>query len=183
MSVFDTSMLLWIDETGFDCRNAIRKYGYGIRGQPPQDRTLVLRGKRYSAIGVLSTEGLKDVYITDDSVDGDTFVHFLRHTLLPILMPFDGQNPNSVVIMDNASIHHIDEVIELLTAVGALVKFLPAYSPDLNPIEEVFAQVKQFIQASTSPIYMSASPVALILTAFSVSVSNCQAYIHHAGYD
>ena len=152
ISVIDTSMLLWIDETGFDGRNTIRKYGYGIRGQPPQDWALALRGKRYSAIGVLSTEGVQDVYLTDDSLDGDKFTHFLRHNLLPILMPFDGQNRNSVVIMDNASIHHVEEVIELLTGAGALVRFLPAYSPDLNPIEEVFADVKHFLQANNSLI-------------------------------
>ena len=82
ISVFNTSMLLWIDETRFDGRSTIRKYGYGIRGQPPHDQTLVLRGKRYSAIGVLSTEGVQDVYLTDDSVDGDTFSpsQFVAHS-------------------------------------------------------------------------------------------------------
>jgi len=48
------------------------------------------------------------------------------------------------MIMDNASIHHVDPVVELITAAGALVRFLPPYSPDLNPIEEVFAEVKHF---------------------------------------
>ena len=183
MSVFDASMLLWIDKTGFNRRNGIRKYGYGIRGQP-QNRTLLLKGKRYSAIGVMSTEGVQDVYLTDDSVDGDRFVYFLRHCLLPILMPFDGQSRNSVVIMDNASIHHVEEVIELLTAVGVLVRFLPAYSPDLNPIEEVFAEVTHFLQANNSLLDTCMSPEALILMAFnSVTASNCQAYIHHSGYN
>lgn len=46
---------------------------------------------------------------------------------------FDGQSPHSVVIMDNASIHHINSVIHAINVVGALVRFLPPYSPDLNP--------------------------------------------------
>ena len=47
----DSSIVLWIDETGSDRRNALRKYGYHIRGQPPQDHQLKLRGIRYSAVG------------------------------------------------------------------------------------------------------------------------------------
>ena len=56
----------------------------------------------------------------------------------PTLMPFNGLNPKSIVIMDNGSIHHIDEVIAKITAVGVLVWFLSPYSTDLNPVEEVF---------------------------------------------
>ena len=111
--MFNTSMLLWIDETGCDLRNALRKYGFGIRGLQPQDYSLKLRGKRYSAIGILSTEGIKDVYIAEGSVDGETFLDFIRRCLIPVLVPFDGLSPNSVVVMDNASIHHVDSVVEI----------------------------------------------------------------------
>lgn len=65
-------------------------------------------------------------------------------------MPIDGRNHNSVVTMDNASIHKVEEVVELLTSVGVLIRFLPAISPDLNSIEEVFAEVKQYLQAISS---------------------------------
>ena len=54
-------------------------------------------------------------------------------------MPFDGHNPHSVVILDNCSIHHIPEIVHMIQEVGALVHFLPPYSPDLNPIEEAFS--------------------------------------------
>ena len=98
-------------------------------------------------------------------------------------MPFDGRNPNSVVIMDNVSIHHVDAVVELLTSVGALVRFLPAYSPDINPIEEVFAEVKHYLQANSMLFDSSMTPTATILQAFnSVSMQNCQSYIKNAGY-
>jgi len=73
--------------------------------------------------------------------------------MLPIVMPFDGINPNFVVVMDNALIYHVDEVVELLTSVGVLVKFLPLYSPDINPIEEVFAEVKHYLQANNWTIH------------------------------
>jgi len=71
MAVLDSSTIVWIDETECDRRNALRKYGYGIRGQTPQDYQLKLRGVRYSAISILSTEGINDVYITEGTVNGD----------------------------------------------------------------------------------------------------------------
>jgi len=60
ISYYDPSMIVWVDETGCDLRNAMRKYGYGIRGMTPQDYTLKIRGKRYSAVGILTTEGVED---------------------------------------------------------------------------------------------------------------------------
>ena len=84
------------------------------------------------------------------------------------------------MIMDNASIHHVDPVVELITAAGALVRFLPPYSPDLNPIEEVFAEVKHFLEENE---FTSGSPESAILLAYnSVSADHCLNFIRHAGY-
>ena len=97
-------------------------------------------------------------------------------------MPFDGVNSHSVVILDNASIHHLAAVQELINSVGALIKFLPPYSPDLMPLEEVFAEVKQQI-TDYNHTMQSTEPTVLITQAFSsVSVSNCLSYVRHAGY-
>ena len=80
--------------------------------------------------------------------------------------------------MDNVSIHHVDIVVELLTSVGALVRFLPTYSPDINPIE-VFAEVKYYLQANSRLLDSFMTPTTIILQAFnSVSTENCQ----NAGY-
>lgn len=182
MMYFDPRMILWVDETGFELRNTFRKQGYGIRGMPPRDYVLELRGKRYSSIGILSSEGIEDVYITETTVNGEVFLDFVRRCLLPLLLPFDGHNEKSVVILDNASIHHVDYVVDTIQSVGALVRFLPAYSPDFNPTEEVFAEVKHWIRTN-SLIYQSTSPRSTILMAFSsVSKQNCLSYIAHAGY-
>ena len=75
MVVFHYSMMLWIDETGCDRRNALHKYAYGIRGQRPRDHQLQARGVRYSAIGVLSSDGINDVYIAEGSVNGTFCSH------------------------------------------------------------------------------------------------------------
>lgn len=58
----------------------------------------------------------------------EVFCDFIERNLLPNLLPFDGTNSNSIVILDNASIHHTKRVVELINSVGALVHFLPPYS-------------------------------------------------------
>ena len=128
-------------------------------------------------------DGVQDVYITENSVNGDIFLDFLYTQLLPLLMPFDGINHNSIVVMDNASIHHVDAAVDAICGVGALVRFLPAYSPDLNPIECVFGEVKQFLQANNLLLETSLSMPSILLMAFqSITVDNCREYIKFSGY-
>ena len=138
ISIYDPAMFIWMDETGCDKRNTIRKYGYSIRGRPLCDQRLLVRGTRYSAIPIVSLSGIHDVYLAEGTMNGDRFVHFLRVCLLPNLLPFNGVNPRSVVIMDNASIHHVEEVRDLIEVqAGAKLLFLPPYSPDLNSAEGI----------------------------------------------
>ena len=111
---------------------------------------LFVYGKRISGIGILTTQGIEDVYIVEGSVNGAVFIQFIQRCLLNVIQPFNGSNHNSVVVFDNASIHHLSTVFDLITAAGALVSFLPPYSPDLNPIEEAFSKVKAYI--SKAPI-------------------------------
>ena len=65
---------------------------------------------------------------------------------MPILQPFNGSNERSVVVTDNASIHHVHQMATLIQATGAILRFLPSYSPDFNPLEESFAKLKAFIK-------------------------------------
>jgi len=67
-------------------------------------------------------------------------------SLLPQLLPFSGSNSHSVVIMDNCSVHHVSEVVKMTEEVGAMVHFLPLYSPDFNPIELAFSKVKKSLK-------------------------------------
>ena len=95
-----------------------------------------------SAIAVMSVQGLLDCKVVHESVDGDVFYDFVHTHLIPHLQPFDGCNPHSVVILDNASVHHVEEAVKAIEEVGAIVHILPPYSPDLNPIEEAFSKIK-----------------------------------------
>ena len=143
----------------------------------------VVYGRRISAIGVLTTKGIEDAYLVEGNINGDTFLQFIRRSLLNIIQPFNGSNPKSVVILDNASIHHIDAVLDMIIATGALVRFLPPYSPDLNPIEEVFSQVKSYIRDNEIIYQTTKKPQLIIVSAFaSITTQDCQNYIKHAGY-
>lgn len=184
ISVYDPSMFIWLDETGCDRRHMIRKYGYSIRGIPLCDQRLLLRGKRYNAIPILSLEGIHDLYLAEGSMNGDRFAQFVRDCLVPHLLPFNGVNPRSVVIMDNASIHHVDEVTDLIeTQAGAKLCFLPPYSPDLMPVEGIFSQAKSIMKSCDRLFEVFSSPRSLIAMVFGmITKEDCHGHISHCGY-
>ena len=183
ISIYDPSMFIWIDETGCDRRNSIRKYGYSVRGITPRDHRLLLRGARVSGIAVMSLEGMQDVQLVEGTVDGDKFKEFVTSTLIPILNPFDGSNPHSVVVMDNCAIHHCDEIGSLIEAAQAKLIFLPPYSPDLMPLEESFSKVKNILKGNDELFQIFTSPRALLAMAFGmITPEDCYGYVRHSGY-
>ena len=76
------------------------------------------------------------MYIAEGSVDGETFLDFIRRCLIPVLVPFDGLSPNSVVVMDNASIHHVDSVVETILSVGAPAPLFSRHKPHRRSVWE-----------------------------------------------
>ena len=183
ISMYDPDMLVWIDETGSARRNSIRQYGYSLRGMPARVHQLQVGGRRLSAIPVLTTSAIEDVYVTSDSVDGTKFEEFLFQCLLPIILPFNGINHHSVIVMDNASIHHLERVQDLITGIGARLMFLPPYSPDLMPLEEVFSKVKAVLKANDNLYLVTSTPELMIKLAFAtVTPKDTLGYIKHAGY-
>ena len=183
ISVFDPNMLVFVDETGCQRRNSIRRYGYGVRGITPVQHQLFIHGKHLSGIGVLSTRGMEDVYLVEGNVNGSIFFQFIHNCLLGIIQPFNSSNHRSVVVFDNAAIHHLSTVVDLISAAGALIRFLPPYSPDLNPIEEAFSKAKSFLRDNQAVYQSTTSPRVIVASAFaSVSQQDCLNYIKHAGY-
>ena len=141
-----------------------------------------MRGQRVSAIAAITTEGVLDCYTVTGSVDAGKFVEFVHKALLPYLQPFNGLNARSVVILDNASIHHADGIVDLIESTGALAIFLPPYSPDLNPIEEAFSKLKSTLKANEELLeYLDIE--SLVLHALtSITAEDCKNWIRHDGY-
>ena len=182
-SLFSRDQLIWVDETGSNARDHARKFGYAIRGCTPITHRLLVRGERVNAIAAIASSGLVAFDTVIGSVNGHTFFDFLRGTLIPQMMPFNGTNPHSVLILDNCSIHHVLEVKDLLQQSGILVLYLPPYSPDLNPIEEAFNCVKCYLRKH-DVVLQSGVPIATILKAAFESITDdqCNAWITHSGY-
>ena len=112
----------------------MRKYAYTIIGKPPRDHRLLVCGTRYSC-SFNSCYGIHDVQLVEGSVNGDKFEEFITNSVVPYLQPLQHQLYSS---MDNATIHHVPTAI---LQTGALLLFLPPYSPDLNPVELIFSKV------------------------------------------
>lgn len=171
-------MLVFLDETGTDRRDSCRKKGYSLRGKPARAQRLLVRREHISALCLMSIEGILACKIARGSVNGDIFLEFVENLLMPNLMPFNGYNPRSVVIMDNCSIHHIHEVTELIQQTGALVHWLPPYSPDYNPIEEAFSKAKSMMKAMEVEIQLMQDMDTIIYAAFStITPDDCQGWI------
>ena len=121
VSLYSSEMFVFLDETGADRWNTIRKYGYSIRGIPARCHRLLARGKRISAIAMISVQGLLDCKIVEGLVDGDVFYDFVHSHLIAQLQPYNGRNPHSVVVLDNASVHHVNEAVKAIEDTGAMV--------------------------------------------------------------
>ena len=85
--------------------------------------------------------------------------------------------------MDNASIHHLERVQDLITGVGAKLLFLPPYSPDMMPLEEAFAKVKAVLKANDNLYLATSTPELMTKLAFAtVTETDALGYIKHSGY-
>ena len=95
--IYTPEMMVFVDETGSDNRDSMRKFGHALRGQRATSRRLVCRGKRVNSVAVMDINGVVCVDSTTASITGDVFCDFLEHSLLPQLLPFNGSNPRSIV--------------------------------------------------------------------------------------
>ena len=178
---YTVDWLVFLDETGCDDRDNIRKYGYSLIGESPIYHRFLNRGTRISAISAISQEGLICYELLTGTTNGEIFYDFIRGSLIPEMQPFPGKN--SVLVMDNCSIHHITPVKDLLEAAGILTVFLPPYSPDYNPIEKLFSYIKYYLKNHDELIQVTGQIKPTLHTAFStVSTEYCKGWIKDCGY-
>ena len=180
---FAPDHFVWIDETGCDARDHVRKFGYALRGITPIYHRVLARGRRISAIAAISNDGLLGVELTAGTVNGDIFSDFIRGTLIPEMEPFDGSARKSIVIMDNCAIHHVQAVKKMLEDAGIMLIYLPPYSPDLNPVEEAFSSVKYYLKDHDELLQAVDDPLPIIHSSYSsITPQKCKQWISHCGY-
>lgn len=135
--------LIFIDESGCDMRAGNRTKGWSPRGVAPLQIARFSRGLRWQILPAYTQDGILYSRVFEGSTDATVFEDFIRD-LLPLCCKFPG--PRSVLVMDNASIHGSRSVQNMCMNAGVQLLFLPPYSPDLNPIEEYFSELKAFIK-------------------------------------
>ena len=132
---------MFVDESGVTT-DLLRRYGRSPRGARLRDYTPCGHWQTHTIIAALRVEGLQAPAVFDGPLDNPTFLAYVEQVLVPTLRPGD------VVVLDNLAIHKQPEVQAAIEQAGARLRFLPPYSPDLNPIELAFAKLKAFMRAS-----------------------------------
>ena len=135
----DPARLVFVDETGASTKMA-RLYGRARRGRRVVGRIPWGHWKTVTFVAGLRLDGLTAPFVIDCPMNGAIFIEYLRQCLVPTLRPGD------IVIIDNLPAHKRDEVREIIEAAGATLRYLPPYSPDLNPIEQSFAKIKSHLR-------------------------------------
>lgn len=127
--------IIYIDESGF-AHDMPRTHGYAPIGERCYGVQDWHAKGRSNAIGALMDKALLTISLFKTNVNADIFTVWVEQDLLPKLPD------NSVLVMDNASFHKRQDTLEMIEKAGHTALFLPPYSPDLNPIEQKWAQAK-----------------------------------------
>jgi transposase len=133
--------MVFVDESGVNL-GMTRLYGRGKIGSRVVEPCPRNKGKNLSVIGALSLDGLIASMTIEGSTDSAVFQTYVESLLVPNLWP------GAVVLMDNLSTHKNVKVRKAIESVGAKLVFLPAYSPDLSPIELCWSKFKEFLRSS-----------------------------------
>ena len=152
-----------------------RGYGRAPRGQ--RCVASVPRGhwQTTTFVGALRWCELVAPMVADGPMDGDMFRAYVDQCLVPVLRPGD------IVILDNLSSHKVGGVREAIAAAGANLLYLPAYSPDLNPIEKFFARLKALLRkAATRSVEALWTEIGALLA--TVTQEECANYLASCGY-
>ena len=131
----EASRLVFIDETAVTTKMT-RLYGRAAVGERLVAKVPYGHWKTLTLVAALRVEGVVAPYVIDGAMDGPAFLAYVEQVLAPTLRKRD------IVFMDNVRTHKVTGVRQAIEATGAQLRYLPAYSPDLNPIENVYAKLK-----------------------------------------
>ena len=170
--------LVFLDECGV-LTSMARLHGRSPRGGRARGAVPHGRWTRLSVLGALGREGMLAAMSVEAAADGAVFHAYLAQVLPPELRR---TKPGAVLVMGNLAAHETPRVRELLDHSGFAYRYLPSYSPDLNPIEPAWAQVKAELRRAAArdeeALHRALGPAL-----DRVSAANAEAYFRHCGYD
>ncbi len=169
----DGDRFVFLDETGATTAMT-RLYGWGPKGQRLVDAAPYGHWKTTTVVAGLRASGIIAPFVLDGPMTGEAFRAYVRQVLAPELEPGDA------VVMDNLAAHKVAGVQEAIRAAGASVRYLPSYSPDLNPIEQLFAKLKALLRKAAARTRDALwDTLAQALDAF--SPDECRNYLTNCG--
>jgi putative transposase len=170
----EPARLVFIDETWTKTNMA------PLRGWAPSGQRLTTKvphghWQTTTFLAALRCDRIEAPWLIDGPIDGKSFAVYVEKVLVPTLRPGD------IVVMDNLGSHKGKAVRRLIRAAGAKLFFLPKYSPDLNPIEQVFAKLKHLLRkAAARTLEDLCAAVGALLGTF--TPQECANYFTNAGY-
>lgn len=171
---FDPDRLIFLDET-WAKTNMTRRYGRCLRGCRLVAKVPHGRWRTLTFIAGLRCDQVTAPCVFDGPINGRSFLAYVQQVLVPVLRPGD------IVIMDNLGSHKGRAVREAIRAAGARLFFLPPYSPDLNPIEQVFSKLKTLLRKhDPRSIEKTWRTIGSLLDNF--TAQECANYLRNAGY-
>jgi transposase len=171
---FDPARLVFIDET-WASTAMTRRYGRAPRGERLIGHAPNGHWITTTFIAALRCDRLTAPAVFDGPIDGESFLAYVRQILVPTLQPGD------IVIMDNLPAHKVEGVRQAIEDAGATRLLLPSYSPDLNPIEQVFSKLKTWLRKqSKRSVDALWHAIADALQLF--SQQQCSNYFLNSGY-
>jgi transposase len=170
----DPARLVFIDET-WAKTNMTRLRGWAPRGNRLLAKVPHGHWRTLTFLAALRCDRIDAPCVIDGPINGDSFRAYVEQLLLPTLRPGD------IVIVDNLGSHKAKAIRRALRAVGAKLFFLPPYSPDLNPIEQVFAKLKSLLRkAAERTVEATWKRIGSLLQQF--TPQECANYFRNAGY-
>ena len=170
----DPRRLVFIDET-WAKTNMTRTHGRALRGRRLVDKVPHGHWKTLTFLAALRCDAITAPFVLDGPINGEWFLAYVEQVLVPTLSPGD------VVVMDNLGSHKGKAVRRAIRNAGAHLIFLPPYSPDLNPIEQVFAKLKALLRkAAERTIEATWRRIGKLLDHF--SADECANYFVNSGY-
>lgn len=152
-----------------------RYWGWTEKGEKIPEAIPAGHWRSFTLLGAMTGSGLLATMTIEDSTDTDVFLAFLDQVLCPKLQP------GHVVVMDNLSAHKTPAVRAKIEAAGASLLYLPAYSPDLNPIEKCWAKIKLVLRALKARTAEALDP-AISEALAAITAQDAIGWLHHCGY-
>ncbi|OAV99806.1 hypothetical protein PTTG_25301 [Puccinia triticina 1-1 BBBD Race 1] len=182
MATVPADYLVFTDESSICSKDLLRNFSRSTKGDQADRSIIDPNATQFTLIPAIGFNGLLALTVTNQNVKGRNFAHFLKYALLPQMNRYP--DINSVLVLDNARIHGGERIVEFCQNAGVKLMFLPTYSPELNPIEMCFSQVKSDLRRTQALVGCANSNWEIERTTYWViSASLCHKLYKHAGYN